>query len=320
MREKGVPDHQELPFFMCIFKRKALKIMSNTTSTRNTDAESRISAPPARVVIQGVRGAFHEMAARKFLGDHIEIVPALSFRELFVRASDPKQSDMAVLAIENSIAGSIIENYLLLESNALHIVGEVFLPIHQNLMALPGVRMEDIEEVHSHPMALAQCAVFFEAYPHIRLVSSDDTAASAAEIVQKGLRHRAAIASELAAQLYHLDIIAPSIETDKQNYTRFYLLQRDKPGEAVPKNANKASVCFSLQHESGSLANILNLLARAGANLTKIQSLPLLGQPWEYRFFVDFTSKPAALQAICAILKDNTHNFKTLGTYTHGQE
>lgn len=294
--------------------------MTNTSSTRNTDVASRISALPARVVIQGVRGAFHEMAARKFLGDDIEIVPALSFRELFVRANDPTQTDIAVLAIENSIAGSIIENYLLLENNALHIVGEVFLPIHQNLMALPGVKIEEIEEVHSHPMALAQCAVFFEAYPHIRLVRSDDTAASAAEIVQKGLRTRAAIASELAAQLYHLDIIAPSIETDQENYTRFYILQRDTPDDCLPENANKASVCFSLRHENGSLANILNLLARAGANLTKIQSLPLLGRPWEYRFFVDFTAKSGTLNAICAILKGNTHNFKTLGLYHHGFE
>jgi prephenate dehydratase len=274
---------------------------------------------PLRVVIQGVRGAFHEIAARHFFGDHIDVVPALSFPILFEKVARASEADCAVLAIENSIAGSILGNYKLLQTNDLRIVGEVSLPIRQNLMALPGVPLEHIHEVHSHPMALAQCADFFRAWPRIRLVESEDTAESAARISRKRLRHTAAIASALAAELYGLNLLAEGIEDNPNNFTRFLAITR--PNDSLqplphPTTTTKCAVSFTTPHTPGALSRVLVLLAQLGANLTKIQSVPIVGQVWNYQFFVDFShADAAAIPHILTDLRAQVVDFKLFGTY-----
>lgn len=287
------------------------------------DAMDRPASPVipgagSRIVIQGVPGAFHEIAARKFFGPDIEIIPALSFAELFEKAADPDQTDAAILAIENSIVGSILGNYKLLLNSDLTILGEVHLRIRQNLLVLPGVELADLREVHSHPMALAQCTAFFKVWPHIRLVESDDTAESAAHIARQGLKQVGAVASILAAESYGLQVLVPAIETVPENYTRFLALGRKSDDNTVPQ-FNKTSLCFTTSHEPGSLAGALSLLANEGANLTKIQSVPIIGKPWEYRFFADFTvATPSLLPEIIHRLKTKTTDLKVLGIYMEG--
>ncbi len=287
-------------------------------STRPNLSSSITTAPPqqaVRVAIQGVRGAFHEIAARSFFGSAVHVVPAVSFPALFDQADDPDQTDAAVLAIENSIAGSILGNYKLLQNSDLVIIGEVFLRIQQNLLAWPGVRLSELREVHSHPMALAQCAEFFKAHPHIRLVESEDTAASAADVRRRRLHHTGAIASTLAAELYELDILAPGIEDNPVNFTRFLAVQRRTAARSVP-GADKVSVSFVTSHQPGSLSRILAMLAAQSANLTKIQSVPLLGRAWEYRFFVDFSVRnPTVLPATIRLLNAMASDCKVLGIY-----
>ncbi|MBL7782045.1 MAG: prephenate dehydratase [Saprospiraceae bacterium] len=288
---------------------------SSTATTQKRTPEPSMQGQ--RIAIQGVRGAFHEIAARHFFGEQIEVVPALSFPILFDKSADAAQTDAAILAIENSIAGSILGNYKLLENSDLVVVGEVYLRIQQNLLALPGVTFDQIREVHSHPMALAQCAEFFKKYPKIRLVESEDTAESAAHIVRHRAIHMGAIASTLAANIYGLNVLAPAIETVPENFTRFLAVRRKK--EAVPvQHADKASVCFSAGHQPGSLAQVLTMLATEGANLTKIQSAPLLGRPWEYRFFVDFTAIPDRIPEVLQLLERSTTDLQVLGVYREG--
>ena len=271
-----------------------------------------------KITIQGVSGAFHEIAARQYFGAEIEVIPALSFPELFDITADAQRADGAMLAIENSIAGSILGNFGLLTQSSLRFVGEVYLRIQQNLLALPGVSLPEIREVHSHPMALAQCAEFFKAWPGIQLVESDDTAESAASIQRNQSRHIGAIASTLAAEIYGLQVLAPAIETVPENYTRFLALRREN--EVPPlSDADKATVCFTLPHQPGSLATVLGFLAASEANLTKIQSVPLLGSPWEYQFYVDFTAPPAQLPDILSQLKTKTASLQILGTYQSGR-
>ncbi len=280
-----------------------------------TETPQSIVETNPRIVIQGVRGAFHEIAARKFFGENIEIFPALSFAELFEKMETGNAADAAVMAIENSIAGSILGNYHLLQHSGLTITGEVFLRIEQHLMALPGVEISQLKEVQSHPMALAQCSLFFKKHPHIKLAESADTAESAARIHHEKLRKAGAVGSELAAETYGLDILARCIETNHQNFTRFLVL---KPKLATVPNplANKASVSFTLAHEAGSLSRILSMLVAQGANLTKIQSVPILGKPWEYLFFVDFVAENGkALQATLDKLNEVALQTTTLGTY-----
>lgn len=269
----------------------------------------------ARIVIQGIRGAFHEIAARQLFGEAIEVVPALSFEELVRAASDAQLADAAVMAIENSLAGSILGNYQLLQQSALCITGELLLPIRQNLLALPGVGVHELREVHSHPMALAQCAGFFRSYPAIRLVESEDTAQSAAFIAQQGLRHAGAIGSELAGRLYGLGTLASAIETNPANVTRFLALQPRETASAIP-GANKVSISFTLPHQPGSLSRILAMLAAQSANLTKIQSVPLIGRVGEYRFLLDFTVRnPAVLPATLRLLDVMTEDCTVFGIY-----
>ncbi len=273
----------------------------------------------ARVVIQGVPGAFHEIAARHHFKDNeVDIVPAETFRDLIKLAEDPEQTDYAVMAIENTIAGSLLENYMLLKNSNLTVVGEVLLRIKHNLLTIPGTKIEEIKEVHSHPMAIAQCREFFRDFPHIRLVEADDTAASARRIGEKGKKKYGAIASKLAAEQFGLEVLAPEIETNHRNYTRFLVLER-KNGHAFKKHHVKVSVSFAVQHEVGSLATVLHNLSNNFTNLTKIQSMPIIGKEWQYFFFVDFIINGRGdFEKIISDLKKDTSELKILGTYVKG--
>ncbi|MDF1863743.1 MAG: prephenate dehydratase, partial [Saprospiraceae bacterium] len=261
-------------------------IMQETSSTTDSDSEIQVR----RVAIQGYSGAFHEIAAHLFFKEEgIAIAPANTFNEV-VEMVEKGEADTALMAIENTLAGSIMPNFNLLNDSKLKIVGEVYLRIKQNLMVLPGQKVEDLKEVHSHYMAIAQCRGFFMNYPHIHLVETTDTALSAKIVRDENLQDVGAIASTLAADLYGLEIIGSSIETNKLNYTRFLVLRREETVEEI-ESANKVSLCFSIEHEVGSLHKVLALMSAYDLNLTKIQSTPIIGKQWEYMFFVDFVIK-----------------------------
>jgi prephenate dehydratase len=272
-----------------------------------------------RVVIQGVPGAFHEIAARHYFKDDIvEVVPALTFNSLITKAEDETVSDYAIMAIENTIAGSLLQNYILLKDSNLTVVGEVLLRIKHNLLAIDGTDIADIEEVHSHPMAILQCREFFEQHTHIRLVASDDTAASAKRVKKGGNPKKAAIASRLAAEQIGLEVLAAEIETNHRNYTRFLVLER-KNKHDYKKHHVKVSVSFALEHQVGSLSTVLNNLSKNNTNLTKIQSMPIIGKEWQYYFFVDFIiNGKGVFEEIISDLRNDTAELKILGTYEKG--
>lgn len=261
-----------------------------------------------KIAIQGVHGCFHEQAARLYYGNDIDVLECLSFEELFLNL-DEENVTGAIMAIENTVAGGLLPNYSLLHKYGRQIKGEIFLRIQQNLMALPGQRIEDIKEVHSHYMAIAQTREFFKKYPHIKLVESEDTAKSAAEIAGNKQKHAGAIASSLAAELFGLNILQAGIETHKQNFTRFLIL--DDSIRVEPCNIDKASLCFSLPHSTGKLSQVLSIFSFYDLNLTKIQSLPIPGREWQYFFYVDlkfdkYDRYKEALNAVSPLLEDIT--------------
>ena len=273
-----------------------------------------------KVAIQGVQGAFHEIAARRFhAAADIEVVPADTF-DILIQKVESGEADSAVMAIENTIAGSLLRNYNLLNNSNLRIRGEVFLRIKQNLMALPGIQIKDLKEVHSHPIALQQCEEFFDKYPHIRLVEAHDTALVAKEIREKGLKKIGAVGSVLAAEIYNLNILAPSIETYKKNFTRFlYITKENNEGSIIP-DFDKISLVFTTNHTVGSLYKALEVLSRNNCNLTKIQSAPIMDKPWEYLFFLDFTlgnysNYPQAMLELHRVVGE----IKVLGEYRSGE-
>jgi prephenate dehydratase len=273
-----------------------------------------------RIAIQGGYGAFHEIAAYGYFeNEEIEIVPRNTFKDLF-KALKQGKVDFGITAIENSIAGSILPNYnLLLESN-LQIVGEIYLRIKQNLVAFPGQTIADIQEVHSHPMAILQCQRFFDDYPSIKLIDRDDTALSAKEIADNKMMHVAAISSVRAAEKYHLQIIAEGIETHKKNYTRFLIL-KGKNGETHDVTSiNKASLTFALAHKIGGLSKVLSILSYYDINLAKVQSMPIIGEDWEYQFFIDVEIDNYRLyyQALEAI-RPFTSGLQIFGEYLKGK-
>ncbi len=272
-----------------------------------------------RIGIQGYYGAFHEIAAKYFYStSSIAIQPIAQFPQLVKAIENQDQVDEGLMAIENSIAGSLLANYQLLQEAKVHISGEIFLRIAQNLMVLPQQKIEDLREVYSHPIALAQCKAFFQQYPQIKLIAQSDTALSAKMIKDQNKKNAGAIASTLAAKLYDLEIIAPSIETHKSNYTRFLVL-RPNHQQVIASEATKVSTYFSLPHTVGSLQKILTTLAAHNANLTKIQSVPLPGSTWQYLFFVDFIIKPNTnYQILIKALQNQTSSFKLLGKYQIG--
>jgi prephenate dehydratase len=273
-----------------------------------------------KVAIQGGYGAFHEIAAlHYFENENIEIVPANTFKDLF-KSLKMNHANLGIMAIENSLAGSILPNYGLLQESNMKIIGEIYLRIKQNLVALPGQKIEDIKEAYSHPVAILQCQLFFEKYPHIKVIESIDTALSAKDIHDKQSKGVAAISSKQAAKMYNLEVMYEGIETDKMNYTRFLILT-DKKGINKPEpNANKASIHFSLAHEIGSLSKILSILSFYNINLTKIQSMPILGSDWKYQFYVDvtFLDYKTYQQAIDAI-RPFTSELGILGEYAKGK-
>lgn len=269
------------------------------------------------VSIQGYEGSFHQVAAQQFFGADVKVIPCATFKELIKIASSKKESDGGVMAIENSIAGSILPNYNLLQKSSLQITGEVFLHISQNLLVNPGVRLQDIKEVHSHPMALQQCLEYLDKYDW-KLVETEDTALSAKLLHQHRNKHTAAIASKLAAELFQLEILAPNIHTMKNNYTRFLILNREGEGIVIA-DANKASVNFHTDHSRGSLAKVLTKIAEGGINLSKLQSFPIPGSDWKYSFHADmeFDSLDQFEEVIKAI-KPLTEALKIYGVYKKG--
>lgn len=264
--------------------------------------------------IQGVAGSFHHQVAQEYFNHEFVLDECLSFEELIDNLMSGK-SDQAVMAIENSIAGPIIPNYALIDKNNLHIIGEHYLSIHQNLMALKGQKIEEILEVHSHPMALLQCMDFLKKYPNIKLVEDKDTAETARRIQEKQLNGIAAIASKTASLMYDLEIIAPEIQTIKNNMTRFVIIKKEN--SFVSKSEiNRASIKFELDHKRGSLAAVLNVMSDCKLNLTKIQSLPKIETPWKYSFFVDVTfEKYEDYAKAKSLLNIMAEYFKVLGEY-----
>lgn len=272
----------------------------------------------AKVSIQGFEGCFHQEAANKFFGAEVNVICCSTFREVVKIAEHKNESDAGIMAIENSIAGSILPNYNLLQKSKLKIIGEVYLHIRQNLMVNPGVKLNDIREVHSHPMAILQCDKFLDKH-NWKLVETEDTALSAKQVHQHRSKHIAAIASRLAAEIYQLEIIAPNIHTLKNNYTRFLVLQ--KAGEVQEtENANKASINFHTDHSRGSLARVLSNIADAGINLSKLQSMPIPGSDFKYSFHADleFESRQQLAKAL-ATIKDKTDSLQILGIYKNGK-
>ena len=266
-----------------------------------------------RVTIQGIRASFHEEAALKYFGEDIQTVECASFKQTF-EALQSKNADYVVMAIENSIAGSILPNYSLLLNYAFPVVGEIYLPIQLHLMALPGVKFEDVKYVTSHPIAIRQCIDFFDEYPHLNIIESNDTAACAKRIRDEQLTDTVAIANTLAARLYGLDVLERRIESNKKNFTRFLILTHHE--NVGKKQPDKASLCFQVNNKVGALAKVLNIFAEEGVNMSKIQSMPILGKRNEYNFYVDIEwDQPKQYDtAIRQILK-YTHNFNILGEY-----
>jgi prephenate dehydratase len=272
-----------------------------------------------RVSIQGYEGSFHQVAARQFFGSDVEVVTCGTFREVVRVASSRKESDGGVMAIENSIAGSILPNYNLLQKSNLRVVGEIYLQIKQQLLVNRGVRLEDIREVHSHHMALLQCIDFLERHPAWKLVETEDTALSAKHLQQHHSRHIAAIASRLAAELFELEILAPNIHTMKNNYTRFLILQREDNAITV-KDPDKASVNFHTDHSRGSLARVLTKIAEGGINLSKLQSFPIPGSEWEYSFHVDMEFEDIGqFERVIEAMRPMTAALKIYGVYKKGR-
>ncbi|MDF3078102.1 MAG: prephenate dehydratase [Sphingobacteriaceae bacterium] len=268
---------------------------------------------PKRIAIQGIRASFHEEAAFKFFGEGIKTIECNSFRQT-CEALKNKEADFAVMAIENSIAGSILPNYSLLRDYHFTIVGEVYLSIQLHLMGLPGVKFEDVKVVESHPIAIRQCVDFFYEYPNIQVKESTDTAACAKKIRDEQLTDTVAIANMLAAKLYGLEILERRIESNKKNYTRFLILTETAKAQNI--EANKASLSFQVGNEVGSLAKILNIFAEQQVNLSKIQSMPVLGKRNEYNFYVDieWADQKAYETAIRQVLKYAV-NFTIMGEY-----
>lgn len=270
-----------------------------------------------KVIIQGIAGSFHDIAVHKYFGDEVELVECPTFKEQFQMMKEDS-SLLGMVAIENTVAGSILPNYNLIRRSRLKIVGELKMHIAQNLVGLKGQKIEDIRSVESHPMALRQSEDFISRYPKIKMVESVDTASSARRIAKKQRPNVATVCGELAAHIYGLEILAANIETNKRNFTRFLVLQNEGSinKETLHLTADKSSIVFSLPHKEGSLSKVLTILSFYDINLTKIQSLPVVGHEWQYMFYVDlvFDDYVRYTQAIDAILP-LTEKLKILGEY-----
>ncbi|MFA9205828.1 MAG: prephenate dehydratase [Burkholderiaceae bacterium] len=271
-----------------------------------------------KVAIQGYEGSFHQVAARHFFGKNVEVITCDTFRQVVQLGADATLSDGAVMAIENSIAGSILPNYNLLQKSKLQVTGEVYLSISQNLLTYPGVKLEDIKEVHSHPMAILQCLDYLEKY-NWKLVESEDTALSAKIVHQHKSKHTAAIASKLAAQMFDLNIITPDIHTLKNNITRFLIVSPASTKTLVDQ-ANKASIYFQTNHSKGILSKVLAKIANGNVNLSKLQSMPIPGSTFKYGFYADleFDNKKQ-IEKVLEELKGLTNSIRIFGMYQKGK-
>jgi len=267
-----------------------------------------------KVAIQGIKGSFHHIVAEQYFGKNIDLVECLLFSEMPDLLKENK-AEVLIMAIENSIAGAILPNYALIDEYKLNICGEYYLPIHHNLMALKGQKIAEIKEVYSHPMALLQCRKFFKNHPHIKLIEDQDTADVAKRIQDEKLMGVGAIASNLAADIYDLEILASEIQTINDNATRFFILNNSANGNTT--SASKTSIKFVASNDTGSLAEVLGILAKHHLNLTKIQSMPIIDTPWKYAFFVDFifNSYSDYSNAIREV-KEKVVTLKVLGEYT----
>lgn len=265
-----------------------------------------------RVAIQGIATSFHEVAALQYFGPSIETVECLSFHAL-CEALNGNKADYAVMAIENSIAGSILPNYFLLQQYHFSILGEVYLPIHMHLLALPGTRLADISTIESHPMAIRQCADYLQRLQNVEIRESDDTAWSAKKIKAQKLKGTAAIANEQAAKKFGLAIIEKRIETHKKNFTRFLMLSKR---DVAQKGVNKASLSFEVANEVGSLADVLMAFKHESVNLSKIQSIPIIGKPNEYTIHIDveWKARKRYEEAIRQVLRQ-VRNLNVMGEY-----
>ncbi len=271
-----------------------------------------------KVAIQGYEGSFHQVAARHFFGKNVEVITCDTFRQVVQLGADATLSDGAVMAIENSIAGSILPNYNLLQKSKLQVIGEVYLSVSQNLLTYPGVKLKDIKEVHSHPMAILQCLDYLEKY-NWKLVESEDTALSAKIVHQHKSKHTAAIASKLAAQMFDLNIISPDIHTLKNNITRF-LIVGPASAKTLVEQANKASIYFQTDHSKGILAKVLAKIAQGHVNLSKLQSMPIPGSTFKYGFYADleFDNKKQ-IEKVLEELKGLTNSIRIFGMYQKGK-
>ena len=276
-----------------------------------------------KVAIQGIAGSYHDIAARNYYeGEEIEIIPCDTFREVITTIKkDP--SVVGLMAIENTIAGSLLQNHELIRESGLSVTGEYKLRISHSLVALPGSSIHDITEVNSHPIALMQCADFLDTLPNAKVVEKGDTAMSARWIAENQLKGHAAICGKLAARIYGMEVLAEGIETNKRNFTRFLALADHWVADDIVRDSdkNKASLVFALPHTAGSLSKVLAVLSFYDMNLSKIQSLPIIGREWEYLFYVDlpFTDLTRYRQALDAI-RPLTKDLKILGEYAEGRQ
>lgn len=282
---------------------------------------SLINTNMKRVAIQGGLGSYHGIAAENFFEDEaVELIPCNTFRDLF-KVIKKEPNAVGIMAIENTIAGSLLPNYELLREHHYPIAGEYKLRISHCLAALPGQTIHDIREIQSHPIALMQCGDFLDTLPGVKVVEHEDTALAARDIAQQNLMGSAAICSERAAEIYGLNILAKGVETNKRNFTRFLIFGNAWVVEDIHKDdaINKASIVFTLPHAEGSLSKVLSVFSFYGINLTKIQSLPIIGREWEYQFYVDFKFEHLERykQAISAI-KPLINELKNLGEYPEG--
>ena len=276
-----------------------------------------------KVAIQGIAGSYHDIAAHNYFeGEEVETLPCDTFRDV-INTIKKDPSILGLMAIENTIAGSLLQNHELIRESGFSIIGEYKLRISHSLVALPGTSIHDIKEVNSHPIALMQCTEFLDTLPNAKVVEMEDTAGSARWIAEKQLEGHASICGKLAAEIYHMEVLAEGIETNKRNFTRFLAIADRWTADEIMRNVdkNKASLVFALPHTSGSLSKVLSVLSFYDMNLTKIQSLPIIGREWEYLFYINltFTDYLRYRQALDAI-RPLTKDFQILGEYAEGRQ
>jgi prephenate dehydratase len=269
-----------------------------------------------KIAIQGIKGCFHQIAANKYFGPNIDVLPCLSFDEL-VKSVHNNVSDSGIMAIENTIAGSILQNYKLLQKNGLKINGETYLRIEQNLIVPKGLALDEIEEIHSHPMAIYQCDDFLSSLSNVKLIEMEDTALSVKNLQTKSSIKKAAIGSSLSAEIYGMEIAKKSIETNKKNYTRFLIISKNETEDL--NKTDKASIYLELDNQQGSLAKVLEIVAKNNINLSKVQSYPIVGSNWQYYFHLDLEYDVYRdFKTMLLQIEHHTTNIKVLGNYKKG--